>query len=61
MIKDGRILLSVHCDNSEWTNRARDLLEKTTRRTFPRVVKPGLTISVSEKPRVRHGGSGAGL
>jgi len=28
-IKEGGILLSVHCDNSEWANRAKDLLKRT--------------------------------
>lgn len=28
-IKEGGILLSVHCDNSEWVNRAKDLLKRT--------------------------------
>lgn len=26
-VKDGGILLSVHCDNNDWTNKAKDLLE----------------------------------
>jgi hypothetical protein len=28
-VKDGGILLSVHCDNSEWVGRAKAILEKT--------------------------------
>ena len=28
-IKEGGILLSVHCDNSEWTKKAKDILERT--------------------------------
>lgn len=28
-IKAGGILLSVHCDDSEWTKRAKDILERT--------------------------------
>ncbi|MGB7554977.1 MAG: general stress protein [Candidatus Korobacteraceae bacterium] len=28
-IKDGGMLLSVHCDSSEWTKRAKDILERT--------------------------------
>ena len=28
-IKDGGILLSVHCDNSDWVNRAKDILKQT--------------------------------
>ena len=28
-IKSGGILLSVHCDNSKWTRKAKDTLERT--------------------------------
>ena len=28
-IKEGGILLSVHCDDSNWTKKAKDLLERT--------------------------------
>src|SRR3954470_14048341 len=28
-IKEGSILLSVHCDNSEWTKKAKEILERT--------------------------------
>jgi hypothetical protein len=28
-IKDGGILLSVHCDSSEWTKKAKEILERT--------------------------------
>ncbi len=28
-IREGGILLSVHCDNSEWTKRAKEILEYT--------------------------------
>ena len=28
-VKDGGILLSVHCDDSEWVNRAKSILEQT--------------------------------
>src|SRR5579872_6447612 len=29
MVKEGRLLLSVHCDNSEWVGRAKDILKQT--------------------------------
>src|SRR3954464_10317164 len=29
LIRKGGVLLSVHCDNSEWVKRAKDLLEST--------------------------------
>ena len=30
-VKEGGILLSVHSDNSEWTKKAKDILEKVAR------------------------------
>jgi hypothetical protein len=29
LVKDGGILLSVHCDNSEWVGRAKEMLKRT--------------------------------
>jgi len=29
MVKEGKILLSVHCDNSDWVKRAKGILERT--------------------------------
>jgi hypothetical protein len=28
-VKDGGILVSIHCDNSDWTKKAKTLLEQT--------------------------------
>jgi tetrahydromethanopterin S-methyltransferase subunit C len=28
-VKDGGILVSVHCDDSDWTDKAKDILERT--------------------------------
>jgi hypothetical protein len=28
-VKEGGILLSVHCDDSNWTKRAKEILERT--------------------------------
>jgi len=28
-VKEGGILLSVHCDNSDWVKRAKELLKRT--------------------------------
>src|ERR1700752_1456278 len=28
-VKDGGILVSVHCDDSDWTSKAKDILERT--------------------------------
>ncbi len=48
-IKQGGILLSVHSDNSEWTKRAKEILE----RTGAQDVSSTGEASVSHEPRVR--------
>src|SRR5579871_5595276 len=29
MVREGKVLLSVHCDNSDWVKRAKEILERT--------------------------------
>lgn len=48
-IKQGGILLSVHSDNSEWTKRAKEILEQTGAQD----VSSTSEASVSDKSRVR--------
>jgi hypothetical protein len=56
MIKEGRILLSVHCDNSEWTRRAKDLLEKTGGQNISSTGEATADYAKGDRPKVRHGG-----
>ena len=56
LIKEGRILLSVHCDNSEWTHRAKALLERAGGQHVSSKSEASADYQVSDKPRVRHGG-----
>lgn len=56
MIKEGRILLSVHCDNSDWTRRAKDLLEKTGGQNISSTSEAAADYAKADRPRVRHGG-----
>jgi len=56
MVKDGGILLSVHCDNSDWTKRAKDILEQTGARDVSSTGEAGADYGESDKPHVRHGG-----
>ena len=58
LIKEGRILLSVHCDNSEWTDRAKALLEGSGAQDVSSRSEAKADYASSEKPRVRHGGGG---
>jgi len=45
-VKDGGILLSVHSDSSEWTKKAKELLERTCSR-IPRELPPHLCHPVA--------------
>jgi hypothetical protein len=56
MIKQGRILLSVHCDNSDWTRRAKDLLQKTGGQNISSTSEAAADYAKGDRPKVRHGG-----
>ncbi len=52
-IKDGGILLSVHSDNSEWTKRAKEILERTGAQDISSTGEAKADFSTSEKPMRR--------
>lgn len=56
MIREGGILVSVHCDNSDWVDRAKHLLENTGATDVASAGEKGADYAQSDKPRVRHGG-----
>src|SRR5215831_13213154 len=58
MVKEGGILVSVHCDNSDWVGRAKDILERTGAHDVASSGEAGADYAESDKPRVRHGGGG---
>jgi len=58
MVKEGGILVSVHCDNSDWVGRAKDILERTGAHDVASSSEAGADYAESDKPRVRHGGGG---
>ena len=53
MVKEGGILLSVHCDNSDWTSRAKDLLERTGAHDVSSKGEASADFEKSDKPRPR--------
>ena len=53
MVKEGGILCSVHCDNSEWTKRAKDLLERTGAHEVASRGEARADFEKSDKPRPR--------
>lgn len=56
-IKEGKILLSVHCDSSDWVKRAKQILEQTGAEDISSAGEASADYAVSDKPKVRSGGT----
>ena len=56
MIRQGKVLLSAHCDNSEWVRRAKDILEETGAENISSAGEKRADYGKADKPRVRTGG-----
>src|ERR1700726_1534367 len=52
-IKEGGILLSVHSDNSDWTKRAKEILERTGAQDISSTGEARPDYGKSDKPRDR--------
>jgi len=52
-IKEGGILLSVHCDDSNWVKRAKEIMERTGATDVASSGEAGADFSKSEKPMPR--------
>ncbi len=53
LIRNGGILASVHCDNSEWTSKAKDILERTGAEDVSSTGEARADYAESDKPRPR--------
>src|ERR1700722_17882533 len=53
LVKDGGILLSVHSDNSEWTKRAKEILERTGAQDISSSGEASADFSKTDKPMQR--------
>jgi hypothetical protein len=49
-IKDGGILLSVHCDDSNWTKKAKHILERTGAQDVASTGEANADWQKSDKP-----------
>ena len=56
LIKGGHVLLSVHCDDSDWTKRAKEILERTGAEDISSTGEASADYAKSDKPKVRYGG-----
>jgi len=54
-IKRGGILLSVHCDDSDWTKRAKNILEQTGAEDIASTGEAKADFAVSDRPHRRGG------
>jgi hypothetical protein len=54
-VKQGGILLSVHSDNSDWTKKAKRILEETGAQDVSSAGESGADFSKSDKPMPRAG------
>ena len=52
-IKEGGILLSVHCDDSNWTKRAKEILERTGAQDISSTGEAGADFQKTDKPMSR--------
>jgi hypothetical protein len=52
-IKGGSILMSVHCDDSDWVSRAKSILERTGAHDVASAAEASADFSKTEKPMTR--------
>jgi hypothetical protein len=57
-IKEGGILLSVHCDSSEWVKKAKEVLKNTGADDIASAGEASADFLVSDKPSARSTGQG---
>lgn len=53
MVKEGGILVSVHCDNSDWVGRAKDILRQTGAEDVSSSGEASADYAKTDKPGVR--------
>src|SRR3982750_4154646 len=51
MVKEGGMLLSVHCDNSDWVKRAKTVLERTGAQDISSTGESSADYAETDKPR----------
>lgn len=49
-VKDGGILLSVHCDDSEWTRKAKEILERTGAEDVSSTGEASSDVDATDRP-----------
>jgi|SRR5579871_317334 len=59
-IREGGILCSVHCDNSEWVKRAKDIMQETGGQEIASAGEKAGDFANADKPMPRVRGAGSG-
>ena len=49
-VKDGGILLSVHCDDSDWTKKAKEILERTGAEDVSSTGEAASDVGATDRP-----------
>ena len=52
-VRDGGILISVHCDNSDWVKRAKGIMKETGAQDVSSTGEASADFDVSDKPKPR--------
>jgi hypothetical protein len=52
-VRKGGILVSVHCDSSEWVSRAKDILKRTGAEDIASAGEAGADYGTSDRPHHR--------
>ena len=58
MVKNGGVLVSVHCDDADWEKRAKDLMDQTGAEDISSTGEASADFAEADKPRARYGGGG---
>jgi len=56
-IRGGHILVSVHCDDTEWAGEAREILRQSGAEDVSATTEASADFDVSDRPRARHASS----
>jgi hypothetical protein len=54
-VKNGGILLSVHCDDSDWTRKSKQILERMGAKDVSSTGEAASDVDASDRPHYRTG------
>lgn len=60
-VKEGKVLASVHCDSSQWVDRAKELMKTTGAQDLSSTGEASADFAKTDKPEPRTGRAGGGF